>query len=386
MNKGLKVFITYAHKNADAKDKLITYLNVMKQNGLIDVWHDNEILPGDKWRDEIFNNLADSDILLYLTCPYSLASKNCNKELTAALRPNISVIPIILEHCDWKNHQLSEFQALPDKGKPIYDINEWNPESKGWMSVVEGLRKVIEEMPSNVQNETLPKWLLQQGNFLMMLKQINRAVEAYTHAIELKPNYSNAYSNRGAAYIAKEKTESAIADINKAIELRPDFPNAYNNRGITFSLKGDVGRAIEDYTEAIELKPDFAIAYLNRGVAYVLKGKTGLAINDFNKAIELKPNGADAYYNRGRVYKIKGALDLAIVDFTKAIEFKPADFEAYNSRGNAYKDKSEYDLAIIDYNKSIELNPRGFGHTTTAAMRIELKKNSILLSMIITLP
>ena len=114
----------------------------MKQNGLINVWHDNEILPGDKWRDAIFNNLADSNILLYLTCPYSLASENCNMELTAALSPNIRVISIILEHCDWKNHQLSEFQALPDKGKPIYDINEWNPESKEWMSVVEGLRKV----------------------------------------------------------------------------------------------------------------------------------------------------------------------------------------------------------------------------------------------------
>ena len=131
MSKGLKVFITYAHKNSEAKDKLITYLAVMKQNRLIDAWHDNEILPGDKWRDEIFNNLADSDILLYLTCPYSLASENCNKELTTVLNPNIRVIPIILEHCDWQNHQLSEFQALPDKGKPIYDISEWNPESKG---------------------------------------------------------------------------------------------------------------------------------------------------------------------------------------------------------------------------------------------------------------
>ncbi len=133
MNTGLKIFITYAHKNSEAKDELITSLAVLKQNGLIDVWHDNEILPGDKWRDEIFNNLADSDILLYLTCRYSLASENCNKELTAALNPNIRVIPIILEHCDWLNHQLSDFQALPDKGKPI---NEWQPESKGWLNVL----------------------------------------------------------------------------------------------------------------------------------------------------------------------------------------------------------------------------------------------------------
>ena len=142
MNKGLKIFITYAHKNSEAKDELITSLDVLGQNGLIDVWHDNEILPGDRWRDAIFNNLADSDILLYLTCRYSLASENCNKELTAALNPNIRVIPIILEHCDWQNHQLSDFQALPDKGKPI---NEWQPDSKGWLNVVEGIRKLLKK-------------------------------------------------------------------------------------------------------------------------------------------------------------------------------------------------------------------------------------------------
>ena len=154
MSKGLKVFITYAHKKTNDKDELITRLAVMKQNGLIDVWHDNEILPGDKWRDAIFNNLADSDILLYLVSapkealPLKTAIKN---SATAALNPNIRVIPIILEDCDWKNHQLSEFQALPDKGKPINDINEWNPESKGWQNVVDGIRKVIKGMQSQTQ-------------------------------------------------------------------------------------------------------------------------------------------------------------------------------------------------------------------------------------------
>ena len=54
MNKPLKVFITYAHKNREAKDKLIECLAVIKNEGLISIWHDNEILPGDKWREEFF--------------------------------------------------------------------------------------------------------------------------------------------------------------------------------------------------------------------------------------------------------------------------------------------------------------------------------------------
>ena len=46
--------------------------------------------------------------------------------MSKPLKGFITYSHIILEHCDWQQHQLSEFQALPDRGKPI---NEWQPES-----------------------------------------------------------------------------------------------------------------------------------------------------------------------------------------------------------------------------------------------------------------
>ena len=77
MIKPLKGFITYSHKDKKAKNKLLTCLEPMKLEGLIDPWHDNEIIPGDKWREEIFStNLPDSDIWLYLVSSESLASES----------------------------------------------------------------------------------------------------------------------------------------------------------------------------------------------------------------------------------------------------------------------------------------------------------------------
>ena len=107
---------------------MIACLGVMKKKGVIKFWDDNEIRPGDEWRKQISNNLATSDILFYLVSAASLASENCNRELAEALNAQIRVIPIILERCDWLNHQLSDIQALPTEGKPI---NEWLPDSKG---------------------------------------------------------------------------------------------------------------------------------------------------------------------------------------------------------------------------------------------------------------
>ena len=358
MSKTLKVFITYSHEDTESKDKLRNHLAVMVQQGMITIWHDNEILPGDKWRDDISKNLADSDILLYLVSASSLASENCNKELGIALKKNIRPISIILEDCDWQNHQLECIQALPDKGTPI---NEWQPESKGWQNVVKGLRRIVGKMQAqasdSVQKDTLPEWVFQQGNFLMMLRQIDKAIEAYSYVIELKPNNATTYSNRGIAYYIKGELDRTFEDLNKAIELNPKFASAYNNRGTTYSDKGAYNLAISDYSKAIELMPDYATAYYGRGAAYHSKDELNLAISDYSKAIELNPELALAYCNRGATYGDKGAYNLAISDYSKAIELNPELALAYCNRGTIYLSKGAYDRAIGDYNNAIRLDP-----------------------------
>ena len=373
MSKPLKIFITYSHMDRDAKNELRKRLVVMEEHERkIKIWHDNEILPGDKWYQEISTNLTGSDILLYLVSAQSLASKNCNKELADAMNFDISVIPIILEDCDWQKHQLGNFQVLPENGRPI---NEWQRESQAWQNVVSGIRRVVDMMQSQTLPSTLPdtpqqpppplpsvqqaELMQQQGNFLGMIGQMDKAIEAYSKAIELNPAYAGAYNNRGIAYDETGKSAPAIADFNKAIELKPDFAEAYNNRGTIYSNQGNSTRAITDFNKAIVLKPDFAGAYMNRGIAYFNKGESTPAIADFNKAIALDPNYAEAYMNRGTAYSKTGESVRAFADFDKAIELKPDFAEAYMNRGDTYiRNKGEFAPAFADFNKAIELNPK----------------------------
>ena len=309
MSKPLKIFITYAHKDKAAKDKLIAYLGVMEKKGEIKFWDDNEIRPGDEWHKKISKSLNASDILCYLVSAASLASENCNRELAKALNAKIRVIPIILERCDWQNHQLSNIQALPTEGKPI---NEWFPDSRGWQNVVESIQKAIDKIQSQMEapsgrskKELRAELAFQQGNILMMLGQVDRAIETYSHAIKLNPNNTYTYNNRGAAYESKNSFDCAIADYTKAIQLNPNYADAYFNRGVAYSEEGDYDHAIADYTKAIQLKPDFAEAYTNRGAAYLKTGKLEQVINDHNRAIELKLDYTDAYFNRGVAYERK---------------------------------------------------------------------------------
>ena len=313
MNKPLKVFITYSHKNRKEKNKLITCLDVMRQEGLIDIWHDNEILAGDTWKKEIFSaNLPKSDLLFYLVSADSLASENCNKELAEALKADIRVIPIILERCDWLNHQLSDLVVLPDKGMPI---TEWVPESKGWRSVVEGIRKTIDKMQSQADpssgasdKEQCADLAVQHGNLLMVLGQIDRAIKAYSRALELNPRDAEAYNNRGIAYHRKREVDQAIKDYSKVMELNPGLAIAYNNRGVAHNSKGKVDGAIEDYNIAIGLNPDFVDAYYNRGEVWLRRREWEKAKADL---ITAKSRGVDIVAAFRNDYKNIAAFERA---------------------------------------------------------------------------
>ena len=67
-------------------------------------------------------------------------------------------------------------------------------------------------------------------------------------------------------------SDRAIADYNLAIQLKPDFAEAYDKRGNAYADKGENDRAIADYNQAIQLKSDNAFAYNDRGLAYDNRG------------------------------------------------------------------------------------------------------------------
>ena len=69
-----KIFITYAHQDTESQKKLKTHLVSMEREGKIAVWDDNKIPISNEWLKYFSNNLTNSDILLYLVSPQSLAS------------------------------------------------------------------------------------------------------------------------------------------------------------------------------------------------------------------------------------------------------------------------------------------------------------------------
>ena len=199
---------------------------------------------------------------------------------------------------------------------------------------------------------------------------LSDAFDDFDHVIQLDPNYAMAYYYRGIFNIYGSNQLTAINDLSHFLQLTPDDAMAYNFRGLAYYNFGDEDNAIRDFDQAIQLEPDLPVAYNNRGLAYVRKGNLDRSITDYDQAILRKPDFGAAYYNRGEAYYERGDLDLAISDLEQALRIKPEaglyffrgytnydNSEVYYKLGLSYLDRGDLDLAISEFDQAIQLRP-----------------------------
>ena len=71
--------------------------------------------------------------------------------------------------------------------------------------------------------------------------------------------------------------QEAVASYNKVIQIKPDYAEAYNNRGNALKDLWQLDEAVASYSKAIQIRPDFAEACSNRGIALQEQGLAPLS-------------------------------------------------------------------------------------------------------------
>ena len=108
------------------------------------------------------------------------------------------------------------------------------------------------------------------------------------------------YRNRGRSYQKLGELQQSIEDSSKAIDLDPNYGEAYIDRSISHALLGEYRNAIEDCDNALRLNPLDGGNYYWRGYLhkqmkpwYRIKSKE--AARDFARAKDLgyEPDESD---------------------------------------------------------------------------------------------
>ncbi len=199
---------------------------------------------------------------------------------------------------------------------------------------------------------------IDKGRLYIQKNKLEEAIEAFTSAITLNPNYAFAYFSRSFAYMKKEQYERALADTNKAIDIDPKVGAHYAFRGAIYWVIKQHEDAIKEFTNALSLDPDSFWTFTLLGNAYFETGKLHEALDNFNRAISINPDYYLAYQGRGKVYISMKQFDKALADANKAINLNLFDTGGYTLRCQAYNVKGQYDRAIEDCTAALNIAPK----------------------------
>jgi tetratricopeptide (TPR) repeat protein len=82
------------------------------------------------------------------------------------------------------------------------------------------------------------------------------AIVDFKEAILLKPDYAEAFVNKGNAELNLNMIKEALTDFNKSILFNPDLASAFYYRGVTNAKLNKNSDACDDFKKACSLGID----------------------------------------------------------------------------------------------------------------------------------
>ncbi len=163
------------------------------------------------------------------------------------------------------------------------------------------------------------------------------AKAAALKALELDDTLGEAHCSLGFFRLLFDwDYDAAEAEFKRAIELSPNFANAYDGYGFYLKATAQHDASIEACKRAQELEPLSLFLSLSLGWAYYFARRYDEALAQSRKVLEMDPNFGFAYWHRGMVYIQQRRYDDAVNAFRKALNLSGAITTFISYLGHSY--------------------------------------------------
>jgi eukaryotic-like serine/threonine-protein kinase len=209
--------------------------------------------------------------------------------------------------------------------------------------------------------------LLLRGRFYQSkggLEGRTKAIQYFSHAVELDPKYALAYAELAATYnglIASASVDPQVirpkaqAAVEKALQLDETLPEAHLALGTLRFNYWEWSAAGREYKRAIELNPSFSRAYAVYSNYLSSMGRHDQATAEARRARELDPLSTAVNWRIGAVLFNARRYDEAIEQLKKTLELDPNFPLTHVWLAYAYGAKGQYAQAIAEYKEVIRL-------------------------------
>lgn len=149
----------------------------------------------------------------------------------------------------------------------------------------------------DIEKPVIQRFIRKKLSIINQLKEENlRLKEQMREKQKNLEKYAKEYYLMGNECITKaHDVRAAIANYDKAIELYPQYTDAWMRKGVTLFDDGRMEEARECLEKAVRIRPNEFKAVYNRGKLRLHMGDNEGALADLDKATSLKPQHAAAH-------------------------------------------------------------------------------------------
>jgi tetratricopeptide (TPR) repeat protein/TolB-like protein/tRNA A-37 threonylcarbamoyl transferase component Bud32 len=204
---------------------------------------------------------------------------------------------------------------------------------------------------------------------------IDSAIDLFSHAIDLDPNYALAYAGLGEAYWLKYElgrdvqwVDPAIRNSQVALGLSDRLAPVYVTLGMIHEGRGRYEDAVQYFLRALEIDSVNRVAHSELALAYESLGDINQAESTYVRAIELAPNRWRGYYDLAFAYLYRGRLEDALEQAVKAESLAPSAVSPLNDLGGLYVYLGDREKARVLLERSLELEPSYAAYSNLGAI------------------
>ena len=151
----------------------------------------------------------------------------------------------------------------------------------------------------------------------------------------------------------------SVRHFQKAIELYPQYAEAYQLLGVMHLEEGKFAEAETELQKAAAIEPHMPAAYFALGICRNLTGKYAEAEPAFVRGLELDPDSPDGQYELAKTYWALGRWQDAAPHAQKAVALKPEVGAPHVLLGNIALRKHDPQKALMEYHEYLRLDPNG---------------------------
>ena len=165
----------------------------------------------------------------------------------------------------------------------------------------------------------------------------------------------------------------SLQHFQKAIDLYPNYAEAYQLMGVVNLEMGKFADAEPQLAKATEIEPKLTTAFFALGICRNQMAKYAEAEIALARGLELDPNSPDGHYHIAEAYWNLGRFDDSEPHARKSLELKPDMAPAHVLLGNSMLRRRDAPGALKEFKEYLRLAPQGefAAGTRTAVERLE---------------